>query len=274
MSNETVASLELDHELLEAGNIDVESQTDSIVVARLARPDAKNAQTPATWRALAHVASAIGESSTVRAVILAGSGQSFSAGLDRRMFGEGIEGEIPLAAMSSMDLEEFHSVIGEYQQAFVRWRNLPQVVVAAVQGYAIGAGFQLALGADIIVVGDDVKFSMKETQLGLIPDLGGTKPLVDAVGYQAALEMCLTGRWIEAEEAVASGIALKSVPTDQLADEVNALTATLISSMPGAQFETKALLAGYAAKGDSDQHSREREAQNRRIRELAALISG
>lgn len=274
MSNTYASALGLDLELLKAGAVEVGSEGDSIVVVRLARPDAKNAQTPATWRALAHVAGVIGESTTVRAVILAGAGQSFSAGLDKRMFGEGIEGEIPLAAMSSMSLEEFHSVIGEYQQAFVLWRQLPQVVVAAVQGYAIGAGFQLALGADIIVVGDDVKFSMKETQLGLIPDLGGTKPLVDAVGYSAALEMCLTGRWIEADEAVSTGIALKAVPTAELEEQVQTLVTSLITSMPGAQFETKSLLAGYATAGASDQHSREREAQNRRIRELAALLAG
>ena len=159
MSTEAAHTLGLDQELLSAGDVEVEIQGGTTAVVRLARPDAKNAQTPATWRALAHAAEVIGDSYEIRAVILAGEGQSFSAGLDKRMFTEGIEGEIPLPKMATMELDEFHGVIAEYQRAFVLWRQIPQVVVAAVQGYAIGAGFQLALGADMIVVADDAKFS-------------------------------------------------------------------------------------------------------------------
>lgn len=264
--------LGLNAELLSAGDVEVEVQGETTAVVRLARPDAKNAQTTATWRALAHVAKVVSDSSTIRAVILSGAGQSFSAGMDKRMFTGGIEGEIPLTDMAKMELEEFHQVIAVYQEAFVLWRQLPQVVVAAVQGYAIGAGFQLALGADLIVAADDVKFSMKETQLGLVPDLGGTKPLVDAVGYPAALEMCLTGRWIEAPEALATGLVLQVVPVAELETKVQELVNSLITAMPGAQFETKALLVGYAGRGAEAQHAREREAQNRRINELAALM--
>lgn len=274
MTLESAPALELDQELLDAGDVSVEVQGGTTVVVRLARPDAKNAQTPATWRALAHVAGVVRKSSEIRAVVLAGEGQSFSAGLDRRMFTGGIEGEILLSNMTSMSLDEFHTAIAEYQQAFVLWRQIPQVVVAAVQGYAIGAGFQLALGADIIVAADDVKFSMKEPQLGLIPDLGGTKPLVDAVGYAAALEMCLTGRWIEADEALATRIAYKVVPAAELEQQVLDFVASLMTPLPGAQFETKSLLGGYALNGAVEQQSREREAQNRRIQELSALMQG
>ena len=86
--------------------------------------------------------------------------------------------------------------------------------------------------------------------------------------------MCLTGRWIEADEAVAAGIAFRSVPSAELEGHVQALAASLVTALPGAQFETKALLAGYVLDGASAQQSREREAQSRRIRELAALLQG
>ena len=75
--------------------------------------------------------------------------------------------------------------------------------IAAVQGHAIGAGFQLALACDLRVVADDVQFAMRETSLGLVPDLTGTHPLVGLVGYARALEICVTGRFVHAEEAVA-----------------------------------------------------------------------
>lgn len=261
-------------ELLAAGQVKLEFVGDSIVTVKLARPEAKNAQTPAMWRALAHIAQIVSDSAEIRAVILSGQGQSFSAGLDKRMFAGGIEGEIPLPNMASMGSEEFHVVISEYQQAFVQWRNIPQVVVAAVQGYAIGAGFQLALGADIVLAADDVRFSMKETQLGLVPDLGGTKPLVDKAGYAAALEICLTGRWVQAAEAKALGIAQHIFPAEDLHQETQVFVSSLITAMPSAQFETKKLLAGYAQAGAIDQQQQERSAQNRRIRELARLLQG
>ncbi len=84
--------------------------------------------------------------------------------------------------------------IAFYQKAFSWWRECDAITVAAVQGHAVGAGFQLALGCDLRVVADDVAFAMKETSLGLVPDLAGTWPLVEAVGYARALEICVSGR--------------------------------------------------------------------------------
>ena len=90
--------------------------------------------------------------------------------------------------MAQLSDEDFDAKIADFQHAFTCWRGLDAVVIAAVQGHAVGAGFQLALGADLIVVANDVQFSMKETQLGLVPDLGGTHPLVSAVGYRPPLK--------------------------------------------------------------------------------------
>ena len=122
---------------------------------------------------------------------------------------EGIPGEGSLLQFATMEPAELDARIAVYQQAFSWWRRSPVVTVAAVGGHAVGAGFQLALGCDVIVVADDVQFSMKEPSLGLVPDLGGTLPLVEAVGYSRALELVASGRWVHAEEAVRIGLALQ-----------------------------------------------------------------
>ena len=101
------------------------------------------------------------------------------------------------------------AAIAGFQEAFTWWRRPDLVSVAAVQGHAVGAGFQLALACDVRVVADDVQLAMREPSLGLVPDLVGTWPLVQAVGYSRALEICLSGRWVGADEAVAIGIALR-----------------------------------------------------------------
>ena len=82
-------------------------------------------------------------------------------------------------------------------------------LIAAVQGHAVGAGFPLAPACDLRIVADHVQFAIRETALGLVPDLGGTKPLVDAVDYPRALEICATGRPVGAQEAPACGPAAR-----------------------------------------------------------------
>ena len=137
-----------------------------------------------------------------------------------------------------------------------------------MQGYAIGAGFQLALSCDLRVVAEDAQFSMKEPALGLVPDLTGTKPLVEAVGYQRALEICATARMVGAEEAVAIGLALTAVPADRLDTTVADLAQALTAPVAGAVTETKALLQSAAEQDLETQRRLEREAQVRRFREL------
>jgi enoyl-CoA hydratase/carnithine racemase len=141
-----------------------------------------------------------------------------------------------------------------------------------VHGYAIGAGFQLALSCDLWVVADDVQFCMKESALGLVPDLTGTKPLVESVGYARALEICATARMVGAEESVDIGLALAAVPAEELHATVADLVAALTAPMAGAVSETKALLQGAADRSLDEQRRLEREAQTRRFRELVALL--
>lgn len=233
----------------------------------LDRPEVRNAQTPAMWRALADFGAALPPD--VRVVVVSGEGPSFSAGLDRRlMTGEPVDGEESLLALGARPVAEVHATIARVQAGF-SWLRRPEIVsIAAVQGAAVGAGFQLALACDLRVVTPDAKFSMREPTLGLVPDLGGTQPLVRLVGYSRALEICATSRWVEADEARALGLANIVVPADELAGTVKDLTDALLAPLPGAVRETKALLLGAADASYEEQLRAEREAQARRLREL------
>lgn len=242
-----------------------------IVHVTLANAKARNAQTPATWRRLASVPALL--TSDVRAVVLRGEGQSFSAGLDRRMLTpDGVPGEESILTLAARADDEMDLFIQQAQAAFAWWHEVPQVTVALVQGHAIGAGFQLALACDLMVVADDVKLAMRETSLGLVPDLAGTAPLVSRVGYSRAFEICATGRFVEADEAVRLGIATARVPVEQWDEALAALLAPILAAMPGAVAELKHLLSG--AQTAPDQLSRERAAQIRRLSELRALLGG
>ncbi|MFC8716440.1 enoyl-CoA hydratase/isomerase family protein [Kitasatospora sp. NPDC057198] len=239
-----------------------------LATVTLCDPGRRNAQTPAMWRALAAVGRALPGS--VRVVLLRGEGSSFSAGLDRAMFTpEGIPGETGFLQLAASTDAELDAAISSYQDAFTWWRRNDLVTVAAVQGHAVGAGFQLALACDLRVVAEDVQFAMKETSLGLVPDLGGTKPLTELVGYARALEICATGRRVGAAEAVATGLANLAVPAADLEAAAADLAAALLAAPRGAVIETKALLRGAAGRDYDRQRAAEREAQARRLRELA-----
>ncbi|MFC9847598.1 enoyl-CoA hydratase/isomerase family protein [Streptomyces sp. NPDC060223] len=243
---------------------------ESLATVTLTNAAKRNAQSPALWRALTLAGRSL--PGTVRVVVLRGEGKSFSAGLDRQAFApEGFEGEpsfIDLARGSEADLD---ATIAEYQEAFTWWRRSDLVSIAAVQGHAIGAGFQLALACDLRVVADDVQFAMRETSLGLVPDLTGTHPLVSLVGYARALEICATGRFVLAEEAERTGLANLAVPGDQLDDAVRDLVAALVAAPRDAVIETKALLRGVQDRTYEEQRVAERAAQGRRLRDLAGL---
>ncbi len=180
----------------------------------LHRPEVRNAQTPAMWHALADVGASLGDE--VRVVVVRGEGPTFSAGLDRALLDPATGGDGSVVALMSQSDEQVSTAIDTFQRGFTWLRDPRFVSIAAVQGYAIGAGFQLALSCDLIVAADTAQFSMKEAALGLVPDLTGTQPLLERVGYPRALEICATARMVGAEEAVRIGIALAAVPEADL----------------------------------------------------------
>lgn len=244
-----------------------------VATITLHRPEVRNAQTPTMWRALAEIGRELPDE--VRVVLVKGSGHSFSAGLDRSMLDpSGGDGSESVAGLLTLSDEQVSATIDEYQQGFTFLRDPRFLSIAVVQGYAIGAGFQLALSCDLRVLADDAQLSMKEAALGLVPDLTGTKPLVESVGYARALEICVTTRMVGATEAVDIGLATAAVPAAELDATVSDLVDALTAPMAGAVRETKALLQAASSRSLDEQRRFEREAQVRRFREVARLMAG
>jgi len=193
--------------------------------------------------------------------------------LDRRLLtarpGDGAPG---LLAFADLPAQEFADRLATYQSGFSWLSRADLVSVAVVRGHAIGAGFQLALACDLRLLGDDAVFTMAEPGLGLVPDLGGTKRLVELVGYSRALEACLTGRRIGAAEAVAIGLGSAVVSVDSLDSLAEQTVSRLLGVPRDAAIETKALLLAAAGRDQRAQERAEGEAQYRRLRDLAGLV--
>jgi enoyl-CoA hydratase/carnithine racemase len=238
----------------------------SVAQIVLCAPERRNAQSPAMWRALA----ALGHSmpDEVRVVVLRAEGPSFSAGLDRSMLDEAAAGETIHGLLHGTDVSAVR-VMNAYQQGFMFLRDPNVISIAAVQGYAVGAGFQLALACDMRVVADNAVFCMKEPAIGLVPDLTGLTPLVREVGYSRALELCVRARNIDAQEAVKLGLAHSAVPVGDLMSEVDSLAHSVLQSDTDAVRETKRLLQSAEELNLEQQRTLESYAQMRRLRALA-----
>ncbi|MBK8469341.1 MAG: enoyl-CoA hydratase/isomerase family protein [Candidatus Phosphoribacter sp.] len=241
---------------------------EAVCTVTLCNPEHLNAQVPSMWLALAQIAHSLPEK--IRVVVLAAEGRSFSAGLNRGMLRPGgIDSEPDLLAAAAQSPEAMTSLIGPFQEGFAVWRRIAPIVVAAVQGHAIGAGFQLALAADLRIVSEDVKFAMREVSLGMIPDLAGTLPLVEAVGYPRALEICATGRFVGAQEAVASGLASVAVPAEHLTAATADLVAALLAAPAPALRALKPLLHAALSATSEEQTRHERVAQGHLLHGMA-----
>jgi enoyl-CoA hydratase/carnithine racemase len=228
----------------------------------LCRPAVLNAQNPEMWDRIRKIGREL--PGDVRVAVVRGEGRAFSAGIDLAVAHGGA-----FAALAAAADDAALARIEAFQEAFSWLRRPGLITVAAVQGHAIGAGFQLALACDLRVVADDAKFAMAEVTLGLVPDLGGTKPLVDLVGYARALELCVTGRRVAADEAARIGLANLVVPAAELDGAVADLVAAVLAGPRDAVVEIKALLAAAAGRGYPEQLAAERQAQLRRLRDLA-----
>jgi enoyl-CoA hydratase/carnithine racemase len=243
-----------------AAEVDFE-QDGPIATVTLSRPDVLNAQTPAMWAELTTISRKL--PGDVRVVIVRGAGRAFSAGLDLSV------ARSSLTDLARLSADECAERIAGFQSAFTWLRRPSLVTIAAVQGHAIGAGFQLALNCDLRVLADDARFSMAEVTLGLVPDLGGTKRLTELAGPSRALEICLTGRRIAADEADRIGLATAVVPGAELDAAVRDLAAAVLAADRDAVAEIKALVAGAGGRTYEAQDRAEREAQTRRLADLA-----
>jgi enoyl-CoA hydratase/carnithine racemase len=233
---------------------------DQVATVTLARPQRRNALTPAIWHALAEIGAGLPE--RVRVVVVRGEGPSFCAGIDLKL----LTGQDSPQAGDGPDIAraddaDFDQKVAGYQAGY-RWLRDPAIVsIAAVHGHAIGAGFQLALACDLRILADDATFCMREPALGLVPDLTGTKPLVDIVGLPRAIELCLTARSVAASEAILLRLAELVVPAGELDAAVADLVAALLATDAAAARATKKLLTQAAGHTLEQQAAAERRAQ-------------
>jgi enoyl-CoA hydratase/carnithine racemase len=240
---------------------------DDTYFVTLDSPRNLNAQSPSMWDQLAEIFDSIPVDAQF--VVLRGNGPSFSAGLDRAMFTpSGIPGEPSFLDMADLSASELDAQISRYQRPFRLLRDIPQISVALVHGYAIGAGFQLALACDILITTPDSQMALKEVSLGLIPDLGGAGHIQRIVGYNRALEICASGRYITGKEAVELGIA--SFSGADLDAELANFLAPIRSNVPQAVTEAKLLLRNIAY--GEDPWLAERQSQARRLTDLKRLF--
>ncbi len=241
-----------------------------VATVTLNRPERRNAMTPGLWRGLAAIGA--GLPPRTRVVVVRGAGPSFCAGIDLRMFTpDGVPGEGP--PLNPGD-PGFDGLVASWQEGYLWLRDPGIVSVAAVQGHAIGAGFQLALACDLRILADDAKLCMKEPALGLVPDLTGTKPLVDIVGLPRAIELCLTARTVAADEAGQLRLAELVVPAADLDGAVADLTAALLATDAAAARATKRLLTQAAGSTLEQQAAAERAAQTALLRARLAPAGG
>ncbi|MFK7931668.1 MAG: enoyl-CoA hydratase/isomerase family protein [Myxococcota bacterium] len=175
----------------------------AVEVLKLNRPKALNALNPALLGALSQALEQIDTDDSVRAVVLTGEGRAFVAGAD-------------ISAMRTFSAVEAERFAGRGQAIIDRISTIGVPVIAAVNGFALGGGCELAMACDIVLAGEKALFGQPEVKLGVIPGFGGTQRLVRRVGLAVAMDLCLTGRNIKADEAVQIGLASRKVEGDVL----------------------------------------------------------
>nr|WP_242070135.1 enoyl-CoA hydratase-related protein [Tabrizicola soli] len=178
---------------------------DYVALIRLNRPDAMNALNSALMRELAQAVTAAEQNERVRCIVITGSDKAFAAGADVREMSE----------KSFIDVF-FDDLFGPEAATIARARK---PIIAAVAGYCLGGGCELAMLADFIIAADSAKFGQPEINLGIVAGLGGTQRLTRAVGKSKSMDMHLTGRFMDAAEAERCGLVSRVVPAKSLIEE-------------------------------------------------------
>nr|WP_313775890.1 enoyl-CoA hydratase [Mycobacterium sp.] len=188
------------------------SRDSRVATITLNRPKALNALNSQVMHEVTSAAAELDADGGVGAIILTGSEKAFAAGADIK----------EMAGLSFADVfsQDFFALWGKFAAT-----RTP--TIAAVAGYALGGGCELAMMCDLLIAADTAKFGQPEIKLGVLPGMGGSQRLTRAIGKAKAMDLILTGRTIDAAEAERSGLVSRVVPADTLLDEASAIAATI-----------------------------------------------
>ena len=192
---------------------------DRVAIITLNRPKVLNALSDALAAELAGAIKGFDNDPAIAVIVITGSDKAFAAGAD-------------IGAMADWDYQKVY--LDDYiTRDFEQVRHTRKPVIAAVAGYALGGGCELAMMCDLIIAADTAKFGQPEITIGTIPGMGGTQRLPRAVGKAKAMDLCLTGRMMDAAEAERAGLVARVVPADKLMDETLAIATKIASfSLP------------------------------------------
>ena len=212
---------------------------DKAAIIRLNRPEALNSLNEQVLKDLDHAVDEAEADREVRVIVITGEGKAFAAGAD-------------IAAMSTMNEAEAMAFGQLGQQVFRKIEMLDKPVIAAVNGYALGGGCELAMACDIRLASEKARFGQPEVKLGITPGYSGTQRLPRIVGKAKAMELILTGDQIKAAEAKEIGLVSKVTAPEELMEEALALAARIIQKAPLAVlYATKAIKEGLELDMDS-----------------------
>jgi enoyl-CoA hydratase len=202
----------------------------TVAIVTVNRPKALNALNPATLSEILHCCDALAADRTVRCLVMTGAGErAFVAGADIAAMRD----------MSAVDGRRF-ALLGQGVMRRIEQLSIP--VIAAVNGFALGGGLELALACDVLVASDTAKFGQPEVNLGIIPGFGGTQRLARRIGVAAARWLIFTGETVDAQEALRLGIVNRVVPAGELMPSARQLAATLAAKAPVALQQAKAAI--------------------------------
>ena len=202
-------------------------QREAVTLITLNRPQALNALNRQVLAELIHAFAVFDADDGQRCAILTGSEKAFAAGAD-------------IKEMSDQGFAEMYG-----SNFFAGWEKVTATRkpwIAAVSGYALGGGCEVAMMADLIIAADTAQFGQPEIKLGVTPGMGGSQRLTRAIGKAKAMEMCLTGRMMGAEEAERAGLVARVVPAGALIDEAIKTAATIAAMGPIAAMATKEMV--------------------------------
>lgn len=192
---------------------------DPVSLLKINRPDRLNALNSDVLEELATALEGFNRDESVKAVIISGEGKAFIAGAD-------------IAEMRDMNPLESRAFSEKGQRVLARIEGLEKPVIAAVNGFALGGGCELAMACDIRLASEEAKFGQPEVNLGIIPGFAGTQRLARLIGEGRAKELILTGEVIDAQTALSYGLVNKVVPADQLMDQAMSLAKKIASKGP------------------------------------------